>query len=120
MTVAEEVKDFESIRTAVRRCKQDPTKIPFAEWKGIVKDFCWLVDREAIPFDPNLSSFCHYLVDNHSNGVEDTCVECSSTADCGYKEEKVTTSFNSFNVGMLYGIALARILYTEVTEDVKS
>lgn len=42
------------------------------------------------------------------------------TDDCDYKEEKRTTSFSSFNLGMLYGIALARILYTEETGDVKS
>ncbi len=116
MTVAGKVKDIKSMRTALRSCKQDPTKIPFAEWKTMVKDFCGLVDKDVIPFEPNLSSFCHYLVNNHSNEVEDACVECDLTTDCGYKEEKKTTSFSSFNVGMLYGIALARILYTDVTE----
>ena len=36
---------------------------------------------------------------------------------CGYQDEKRSTSFNSFNVGMLYGIALGRILYEEDKDD---
>lgn len=118
--VVGKIKDIESLRAVLRSYKQDPENIPFSEWKSIVSDFCGLVDKDLVPFEPNLAAFCHYLVSRHSDEVEDICVECELTDDCNYKEEKKTTSFNSFNLGMLYGIALARILYTEETGDDQS
>ncbi len=117
MDTLEKVKDIESLRTVLKKCKKDPDNVPFSEWSIIADSFCELIDADVIPFEPGLSSFCNCLIVNHSNKVEDACVECDLTKECGYKDEKRVTSFNSFNLGMLYGIALARVLYTDVNEN---
>lgn len=116
--VVEKIEDIESFRAVLNSYKQDPEKVSPSEWKKLVGTFCSLIDRDLLPFDPDLAPFCHHLVNRHSDEVEDGCTECELTDDCEYKDEKRTNSFNSFNLGMLYGIALARILYTEETGDV--
>jgi len=107
------IEDIKSLKAVLETYKQDPTKVSFEDWKNIATDFCNLVDKEELPFDMSLSPFCQRLVCKHVDDVEDVCIECELSTGCGYKEEKVSTSFNSFNLGMLYGIALAKILSTE-------
>lgn len=107
------VENTEDLKAVLRYYRKDPTNIPFMEWKKLVSDFCEIVDKDEVPFDPSLASFCQCLVNSHVDEIEDICMECESTDSCGYKEEKRMTSFNSFNLGMLYGIALARLSYGE-------
>lgn len=105
------VEDLEGLKAVLRFYKEDPTNIPLGEWKNLVSDFREIVDKDELPFEPSLAPFCQCLVNSHVDEAEDICMECELAESCGYKEEKRMTSFNSFNLGMLYGIALARLLY---------
>ena len=100
-----------TFRLFLEGCKSNPELIPQEEWKALVRTFRRLIDDGGLPFDTSLIPFCQNLVENYAEEVDIICGECEYSDDCSYKEEKRADYFNSFNLGLLYGIALSRLLF---------
>ena len=102
---------LEVVRDALLGYRQFVDKTTVEDWATLACSFKNIIDDESLPFDKTLVPLCTVLANNHSDENLEGCNECEDFIRCDFKEERKSTSFMSFNLGLLYGFALAKLLF---------